>query len=126
MNLQFSIKTKSLDYLPAAHDVCRICNQSSMVDEEGLCSACSEAVEECAICHSEYSISDEYEDVNVCQRCNTYYTKYRKALSLINALKNDILSLYADKKSQGMIDAPSRNLFREIMKMVFNARKTID
>jgi hypothetical protein len=126
MNSRFSVRTRSLDYLPAARGICNNCDRLDAVTNDNLCSECSESVPECVICRREYKTSDGYEDMNVCPRCNPYYKKYINASDCFNAFKNDILSLYVEKKKQGMMGHTAvRDLFREIMKMVFNAKKTI-
>lgn len=126
MDSRFTVQTKSLDYLPIVYGKCRVCDQPVVLDDGGICDACSEAEEECVICHRGYSVSDEYEDENICRGCNPYYKKYRKASAIFSLLWRDILSFYAENRTKEIVkDASVKELLNKILKMVLDAKKEI-
>jgi hypothetical protein len=127
MTVRIAKETNTLEHITAARHICRNCSQLEPVDENGFCRQCSDEIEECRICRREYSLSGDYIDVNVCPDCNPYYGKFNDAVSCFSALQNDILSLFRAARCFKGIDGPgARELFRKVVKAIFNARKIIN
>ena len=127
MAARITVRTNTLGHLPAARYICRNCSQLEPVDASGFCPQCSGEIEECRICRREYSLSGGYGDENVCPDCNPYYGKFNDAVGCFSALQNDILSLFRQAQCFKGIDGPSaRELFRKVVKAIFNARKIIN
>jgi hypothetical protein len=126
MTVRIMMETNTLKHITAARNICKNCSQLEPVDENGFCRQCLDEIEECRICSREYSLSGGYSDVNVCPDCNPYYAKFNDAVSCFSALQNDILSLFREAQCFKGIDGPSaRELFRKVVKAIFNARKII-
>jgi len=127
MTVRIMVGTNALGHLPAARYICRNCSQLESVDASAFCAQCSSEIEECRICRREYLLSEGYCDENVCPDCNPYYGKFNGAVGCFSALQNDILSLFRQAQCFKGIDGPSaRELFRKVVKAIFNARNIIN
>lgn len=127
MTVKIRVATRTLEDIRKPESECRNCSGPGPVDIHGFCAECSDETQECCICGHEYLLSEDYEDDNVCPRCNPYYEKFNNAVGSFNALKDDILSLLRGAQCFKGIEPPvARELFRNVVNSFYKAGRTIN
>lgn len=127
MTVKIRVATRTLEDIRKPEPVCRNCSESGTVDIQGFCIECSDETQVCRICGHEYPLSEDYEDDNVCPKCNPYYEKFNIAVGSFNVLRNDILSLFRGAQCFKGMEAPvARELFRNVVNVFYKAGKTIN